>query len=173
MLSKHDYEREYLDDELGHRKDCAMKPIDYFKLQAKNLFRDFKTKTPYRDEVDGNTYYKYEPRYFDVDSIILSFDWDEETFSLMNAQHTIAVLAGFRKWTDMSKASETELELAKLVFDNQDKINAEEWEMYIDRAELENSMTFDAASRLEIYKQVFLNVEGHRSDFADFRLAKT
>lgn len=150
-----------------------MKPIDYFKLQAKNLFRDFKTKTPYRDEVDGNTYYKYEPRYFDVDSIILSFDWDEETFSLMNAQHTIAVLAGFRKWTDMSKASETELELAKLVFDNQDKINAEEWEMYIDRAELENSMTFDAASRLEIYKQVFLNVEGHRSDFADFRLAKT
>lgn len=150
-----------------------MKPIDYFKLQAKNLFRDFKTKTPYRDEADGNTYYKYEPRYFDVDSIVLSFDWDEETFSLMNAQHTIAVLAGFRKWTDMSKASETELELAKLVFDNQDKIDAEEWEMYIANFERDNMTTVDAESKLEIYKHVFLNVEGHSSAFGDFRLKKT
>ena len=149
-----------------------MKPIDYFKLQAKNLFRDFKTKTPYRDEGDGNTYYKYEPKYFDVDSVVLDFDWDEETFSLMNAQHTIALMAGFRKWADLSKASETELELAKLLFDNQHKINAEEWEMYIASVESDNSTTFDAESRLEIYKQVFLNVEGHRSDFLDYRLTK-
>lgn len=150
-----------------------MTPIDYFKLQAKNLFRDFKTKTPYRDEVDGNYYYKYQPKYFDVDSVILSFDWDEESFSLMNAQHTIAVLAGFRKWTDLSKASATELELAKLVFDNQHKINADEWEMYIADAEFQNRTTFDAASRLEIYTQVFLNVKGHSSAFGDFRLSRT
>ncbi len=150
-----------------------MTPINYFKLQAKNLFRDFKTKTSYRDEVDGNSYYKYDPRYFDVDAIILAYDWNEETFSLMNAQHTIALMAGFRKWTDLSKASKSELELAKLVFDNQDKINAEEWEIYIADAEHQNKTTFDAPARLEIYKQVFLNVEGHRSDFADYRLIGT
>lgn len=147
-----------------------MTPVNYFKLQAKNLFRDFKTKTPYRDESDGNTYYRYEPKYFDVDGILLSYDWDEETFSLMNAQHTIALMAGFRKWTDLSKASDTELELAKLLFDNDDKINAEEWEMYIADAEFQNNTTFDAASRLEIYTHVFLNVEGHSSAFASYRL---
>lgn len=150
-----------------------MKPVDYFKLQAKNLFRDFKTKTPYRDEADGNTYYQYEPKYFDVDAIVLDYDWDEETFSLMNAQHTIALMAGFRKWTELSKASKIELELAKLLFDNQNKINEEEWKMYIENVERDNMTTFDTASKLEIYKQVFLNVEGHQSDFLDYRLIRT
>ncbi len=62
-----------------------MTHIEYFKLQAKNLFRDYKTKTSHVDEADGNSYYKYDPKYFDVDAIFVDYDWDEEAFSLMNA----------------------------------------------------------------------------------------
>ena len=50
-----------------------MTHIEYFKLQAKNLFRDYKTQTSYIDYVDGNSYYKYDPKYFDVDSIFLDY----------------------------------------------------------------------------------------------------
>ncbi len=48
-----------------------MTHIEYFKLQAKNLFRDYKTKTSHVDEADGNSYYKYDPKYFDVDAIFV------------------------------------------------------------------------------------------------------
>jgi hypothetical protein len=149
-----------------------MRPIEYFKLQAKNLFRDYKTQSSYIDDVDGNSYYKYDPAYFDIDAIFVDYDWDEENFSLMKAQHLIALMAGFRKWTDLLKASETEMELAKLLFDNQDKISLDEWEMYIAGAEDDNKTTFDPASRIEIFKQVFVNVEGHSSPFPDYRLNK-
>ena len=63
-----------------------MTHIEYFKLQAKNLFRDYKTQTSYIDYVDGNSYYKYDPKYFDVDSIFSDYHgffdegWDEEIF---------------------------------------------------------------------------------------------
>lgn len=146
--------------------------IDYFKLQAKNLFRDYKTKTPYIDEVDGNTYYSYTPKYFDIDTIFCEYDIDEENFSLMNAQHIIAKVVGFNKWIDLIKSSKLELELAKLLFDNQDKINIEEWDMYITGVERDNQTTFDIGSRLEIFKHVFVNVEGHKSMFSDYRLNK-
>ena len=63
-----------------------MDKIAYFKLQAKNLFRDFKTQT--FDE-EGLT--RYAPRFFkDIDDILLSYDVDEENFKLMNAQHLIS-----------------------------------------------------------------------------------
>jgi hypothetical protein len=150
-----------------------MTPIDYFKLQAKNLFRDYKTKAPYIDEADGNSYYKYDPKYFDVDAILIDYGWDEEGFSLMNAQHIIALMVGFRKWTDLSKASEVELELAKLLFDNQDKIHVEDWKMYIAGVERDHKTTYEPESRLEIFKQVVVNAEGHSSPFPDYRLSTT
>jgi len=88
----------------------------------------------------------------------------------MKAQHLIALMIGFRKWADLLNASDAELELAKLLFDNQDKIHIEDWEMYIADAERDNKTTFDSESRLEIFKQVFVNVEGHISPFPDYRL---
>jgi hypothetical protein len=147
-----------------------MAHIEYFKLQAKNLFKDYKTQTTYIDDVDGNSYYKYDPKYFDIDGIFLDYDRDEENFSLMKAQHLIALMIGFGKWADLLNASDAELELAKLLFDNQDKINIEDWEMYIADAERDNKITFDPESRLEIFKQVFVNVGGHISPFPDYRL---
>jgi hypothetical protein len=145
-----------------------MTQIDFFKLQAKNLFKDYQTKKKSPDAAIGN--YEYDPKYFDIESIILHFDIDEEDFTLMKAQHLIAQIVGFRKWTDMLKADESEVELAKLLFDNQHKISAEDWEMYIWGAERDNNTTYDSSFRLEIFKQVFLNVEGHASTFPDFRL---
>jgi hypothetical protein len=149
-----------------------MTHIEFFKLQAKNLFRDYKTQTSCIDNVDGNSYYTYDPKYFDIERIFLDYDWDEENFSLMKAQHLIALMLGFEKWADLLKASDAELELAKLLFDCQDKIDLEDWRMYIAGAEFDNNRTFNTEDRIEIFKSVFANVDGHSSPFGDYRLDK-
>jgi hypothetical protein len=146
--------------------------IEFFKLQAKNLFRDFKTKTPYFDNVIEDYLYEYNPKHFDIAWIVPDFDIDEDDFSLMKAQHIIANMVGFRKWTDLLMASGAQQELAKLLLENQDKISLEDWEMYIQGAEYDNRTTFDDELRLEIFKEVFLNVEGHQSPFKVYRLNK-
>ena len=70
------------------------------------------------------------------------------------------------------KASETELELARLLFDYQDKIDLEDWRMYIAGAEFDNKTTFNTGERIEIFKNVFANVDGHSNPFGDYRLDK-
>lgn len=147
-----------------------MTPIDYFKLQAKNLFKDYKTQTPPTSEDD---YYEYHPTYFDIIGIFLAFvDLDEENFTLMKAQHVIAQLAGFYKWTDMLKAGPAELELGKLLFDNQHKISTDEWAIYLNIGESDYNITYTAEQRLEIFQDVFANVDGHDSFGQDFRLPR-
>ena len=96
-----------------------MIPIDYFKLQAKNLHKDFKTKSPVLDKSTTAFLYEYTPKYFDIEMIIADFGIDEYNFSLMNAQHVIAKIANFDKWADLLKASPAELELAQLLYDYQ------------------------------------------------------
>lgn len=147
-----------------------MTHIAYFKRQAKNLFKDYKTRTPYIDNVSGNSCYKYAPQYFDIENILCDYEYNEDDFSLMKAQHLIACMIGFYKWAALLKASEAELELAKLLFDNQDKVHIEDWEMYIAGVERDNKGTFDSESRLEIFKLVFLNGEPFESSFPDYRL---
>ena len=90
----------------------------------------------------------------------------------MKAQHIIALMVGFKKWDDLVKASKPELELARLLFDSQHKIGIEDWEMYIAHAERENKTTFDPEARLEIFKTVFADVDGHYNLFPDYRLSK-
>ncbi|WP_424244246.1 hypothetical protein Dip510_001447 [Elusimicrobium posterum] len=143
------------------------KTTEYFKSQAKNLFRDYKTKFFNQKE----DIYDYKPRFFDINQIVLDFDIDEEgKFTLMNAQHIIAVMAGFHKWTDLIKASDVELELAKLLFDNQDKIGIDEWEMYISRLGYDNKTFFQPEEQIEIFKTVFANEDGHSSMTGDYRI---
>lgn len=149
-----------------------MKTIEYFKLQAKNLHKDFKTQKPYFDPSLGDNLFEYTPKFFDVDALVTDFDIDEDDFTLMNAQHLIAKLVGFIKWTEMLKASPTELELAKLLFDNQHKIRNEEWEFYILDMENENNVILDDEDKLDIFKTVFADVDGHQSAGYDYRLAK-
>lgn len=132
----------YLDNNLDSMKGCIMNYIDYFKRQAKNLFKDYKTKKPC---IDGDlTYYEYDPKYFDIDAIFCNFGnlasvfcdcgkyIDEENFTLMNAQHIIALMVGFEKWGELIKASELKLRTAKLLLENQDKISIENWKLYLE-----------------------------------------
>lgn len=146
-----------------------MTHTEFFKLQAKTLFRDYQTKKKSPDAAIGD--YEYNPKYFDIGGVILYFDLDEDDFSLMKAQHIIANMVGFSKWAELAKASEPELELAKLLFDNQDSVSPDDWQMYIFGTERDNNTTFDPETRLEIFKLVFLDGGYERLSVSDnFRL---
>jgi hypothetical protein len=98
-------------------KDCIMKNIEYFKLQAKNLHKDFATQTFDQDE----GVYDYDPKYFDISQIVFDFDIDEKAkFTLMNAQHIIANMVGFEKWADLAKLPDYELAKLREFLENHD-----------------------------------------------------
>lgn len=141
--------------------------IDFFKQQAKNLLKDYNTRV--YDEDEG--LYEYSPRFFnDIDDIIMNFDIDEEgSFTLMNAQHVIARLAGFHKWTELIKASEPALELGKLLLKNRqiyqekqgyftdlvESMIVADWKEY----EQQYLKDLDDEAKLEVFKKVFLDEE--------------
>lgn len=147
-----------------------MKTIEYFKLHAKNLHKDFRTQKPYYDPTYGRDLYQYTPKYFDVDALALDFDIGEDNFTLMNAQHYIARLAGFTKWTEMLKATPSALQLSKLLFENMHKVSILEWEIYLSAEEREKGYLFDDEDKLEIFQIVFADVDGHQTDGFDYRL---
>lgn len=132
-----------------------MNTIDFFKFQAKNLHKDFKTRKLVFNNEFGELSYEYEPKYFDVELVIQDFKLDEEKLTLMKAQHAIAQIAGFRKWTDLIKASEPDLKIAKILYDNQDIIDVRMWLDYITDAEKMNQTIFDSETKLSICEQVF------------------
>lgn len=144
--------------------------IEYFKLQAKNLLKDYKTR--YFDP--ENSFYEYHPKFFDIERIFQDLDLNDFesnfSFTLMNAQHVIAQLAGYSSWNALLKATSTELELAHLLYDNAHKISLEEWEMYLSAIERDNQIKLNEEWILEIFKQVFLNSDEHRSDFVPYRI---
>lgn len=130
-----------------------MNKISYFKLQAKKFLRDFKTQ-----KKDQEGIYFYSPKFFkDINDIIVSFDIDEDNFTLMNAQYIISNLAGFDKWSDLLEASPEALELGELLFNNRNKGGdvdlTEDWNMYL---AMNGFQDFDDASKLEIFNIVFL-----------------
>lgn len=126
-----------------------MDKISYFKRQAKNLLRDFKTP-----KKDTNGICAYSPKFFhDIDDLIDSFDIDEEHFTLMNAHHLIAHLAGFKNWSDLLHASDAALELGELLLNNRDDLLLESWNMYL---YCNNFQNIADESKLDIFKMVFL-----------------
>ena len=135
-----------------------MDKIAYFRLQAKNLMRDFRTQT-----LDEEGLTRYSPKFFnDIDDILLSYNVDEENFTLMEAQHLIANLAGFDKWAELLRASDDALELGKLLLDKRgERLLAsftsslvDDWKMYLHGNRLEHLSDKD---KLVIFKAVFLN----------------
>jgi hypothetical protein len=86
--------------------------------------------------------------------IISDFSIDEENFSLMNAQHVIAKIANFDKWSELLSASTAELELAKLLYEHQNKIDLVGWKFYIADAQSMNETELDAEIQVDIFKQV-------------------
>lgn len=147
-----------------------MNTIDYFKLQAKNLFRDYKTKKPVFDGAIDDYLYEYDPKYFDIDSIVCDFDLNEDNFSLMKAQHIVAIMAGFEKWADFLKASATELAIAKLLFDNQNKFSLDDWYFFLDGTEELNNKVFDIEEQLVLLRDVFIKIETDHNTSSSYRL---
>lgn len=95
-----------------------MKNIDYFKLQAKNLLKDYQTR--YLSE--NGELYEYEPKFFDIIGIFLEYgimDDDKNfEFKLGNAQHLIAQMAGFDNWHNLINATEIEQSDARKLLEN-------------------------------------------------------
>ena len=122
-----------------------MSIIDYFKLQAKNLMRDWETH-----QEDGELGYVYSPRYFDIGGLLDYFEEDETKFCLQRAQHLIAKLVGFRKWDNLIHARDEKQRFAKTVFSgliaSNDLITAyDEWQDYcysngIDELDIKNQI---------------------------------
>lgn len=148
-----------------------MKPIEYLKLQAKNLHRDFKTQTSSFDPKLRRNVYEYDPKYFKIDLLIADFNINEEKFTLMNAQHIIAKLCGLDKWIDFSQASPAKIELSVKLYNNMDRIEIRDWDDYVSRVENENEVALDDEFKLQIFTEVFL--EGEQNVFYDdYRLLK-
>lgn len=148
-----------------------MNTINYFKLQAKNLHKDFKTKTPVLDKASTTFLFEYTPKYFNIEMIISNFDIDEENFSLMKAQHVMAKIAGFDKWASLLQTPESELELAKLLYDNQNKIDRIGWDFYI--AQSMNEIELDAEIQADIFQQVVVDENIFDTEIESYLLKHT
>ena len=136
-----------------------MANVEFFKQQSKNFLKDYKTRVFNEDE----GFYDYSPRYFqDIDELLYDFGFrEDDSFSLMNAQHIVASLAGFHKWNDLIKASEPMLEIGKLLLMNRAAYQEREgghivddWQWY----QFKHLKSFDDNSKLEIFKMVFFNI---------------
>lgn len=148
-----------------------MKPIEFLKLQAKNLHRDFKTQTSSFDQELHHNVYDYDPKFFKFDLLVNDFNINEEKFTLMNAQHIIAKLCGLEKWTDFVNASPAKIELSILLYTNMDKLEVRDWDGYISQIEIENEVKFDDEFKLQIFKEGFLDWQQDIS-YDDYRLSK-
>lgn len=133
--------------------ECCMDKISYFKLQAKNLFRDFKTQ-----QVDGDGIYFYSPRFYDdIDDLILSYDIDENHFTLMNAQHLIANLAGFNNWCALLHASDAALELGQLLLENRNRFCwpvLDGWDWWLNYSNLQDESD---ETKVELFREFFMS----------------
>ncbi|TKC00010.1 hypothetical protein [Pedobacter cryotolerans] len=148
-----------------------MTPIEYLKLQAKNLLKDFKTQTSSFDPKLQRNLYEYDPRFFKIDLLINDFDINEEKFQLGNAQHVIAKLCGLDKWQDLSKASPAKIELSILLYTNMDRLEVRDWDQYVLDIETANNVKLDDDFKLQIFKEGFLERE-QDVFYDDYRLSK-
>jgi hypothetical protein len=148
-----------------------MTPIEYLKLQAKNLHKDFKTQTSSFDPKLRRNVYEYGPKFFKFDLLVNDFNINEEKFKLGNAHHVIAKLCGLNKWTDLLKASPAKIELSILLYTNMDKVEVRDWDEYVSRVETENKVKLDDDFKLQIFTEVFLERE-QDVYYDDYRLLK-
>ena len=86
---------------------------------------------------------------------MIDFNLDEEKLTLMKAQHAIAQMAGFEKWTVLIKTSETDLKIAKILYENQHKVDSLMWLFYLTEVEEMNQTIFDSETKLAICEDAF------------------
>lgn len=144
-----------------------MTNIEYFKKQAKNLYQDYKTRHLSKD----GEIYEYDSKYYDIASIFLDYDIFDDApdfeFSLMKAQHLIAKLLEFKNWDDLIKATDTQLEIAKIklgcfTVDNYNPSKIDDYEFFMGEAEDNSGTTFDDETKLEMAKY-YIKGEGQEN----------
>ena len=96
-----------------------MNTIDFFKLQSKNLHRDFKTRKLVFDNEFGGLSYEYEPKHFDIELVIYHY------------------------------------KIAKLLYENQHKVDLPMWLFYLAEVEEMNQTIFDSKTKLAICEDAF------------------
>ncbi|MDN3586074.1 hypothetical protein QWY86_05310 [Pedobacter aquatilis] len=148
-----------------------MTPIEYLKLQAKNLHKDFKTQTSSFDHKLRRNVYQYDPKFFKIDLLIDDLNINEEKFKLGNAQHVIAKLCGLEKWTDLLKASPAKVELSVLLYTNMDKCEVRDWDQYLTNIETENNAKLDDDFKVQIFNEGFLKWQ-EDVYYEDYRLTR-
>ena len=122
--------------------------IKYFKSQAKKFYKDFQTQ--YKQE--GEDIYSYSPKFWlDIDDIIVSFNIEEEDFSLMKAQHIIAYLADFQSWNELLHANIFRLEIGYYLIEHRQNNALDEWQWYEPQLD-----EIDDSGKLDVFMQVFL-----------------
>lgn len=137
-----------------------MEDIVFFRLQSKNMLKDVRTIY-----LDSDGYYNFKPKYFDdLYDILYDFKFyakdigeGKQTFSLMNAQHIVANLVGFKSWNALIKANKTMLWIARSLFEHlNDSFDGypyvDVWNDYYHK----NLKNVDDESVLKIYKYTFL-----------------
>ena len=150
----------------NHKQEAIMADVEFFKQQAKNLSEDFNNRVFKENE----GFYYYNPRFFgDIDDIVLAFDIDEtKPLPSEKAQYIIARLAGFDNWAELTDASETILEIGKLLFsnretyqkrqglffNNEDTIIVQNWKLF----EVLYFKDSDDKEKLETFKKLFLEI---------------
>ena len=108
-----------------------MSNLEFFKKQSKNFLKDWKSQKKIV-ETDGNVYFRYFPKFFDIKDWFSYFELsakDEQDVKLSHAQHYIAKIAGFKKWKDLIAASEKELIYAEIKLRNfKNSMNLIQWD---------------------------------------------
>lgn len=104
-----------------------MTHLEYFKFQAKNLLHDRK----YFLKNDVTPELKEKSKFFGHDLYLTSTFLCETEFPLARAQHYVAKLADFSKWSDLAASSEVELLLARIIYDGIDcSYDLRHWRLY-------------------------------------------
>jgi len=143
-----------------------MSNLEFFKNQSKKFFKDWKSQKKIV-ETDGNVYFRYSPKFFDIKDWFSYFELstkDEQDVKLSRAQHYIAKIAGFKKWTDLIAASEKELIYAEIKLRNfKNSMDLIQWDFLEKDYELAD---LDIDSKIEYAKQFFrgVNVTGFEGE---------
>lgn len=132
-----------------------MQPIKFFKLQAKNLYKDYKTQ--FLNTEHEIHIFDYSPKYFDINGIVVSYDYEEieaVSFGLMKAQHLFSWLLGFEKWSDLINAPVEKQELLVVLFKN--KFDIEEWSSHISETNSMNAIKLTYEEQIELLNEHYI-----------------
>lgn len=130
-----------------------MTHIEFFKLQAKNLLHDW-------NEYKANKLtkeLKAKSKFFGHDLFKCTLLINEKEFPLARAQHYVAKLAGFSKWTELIKENEEGLLLARIIYEGLNcSHDIEIWETY-----LVNSIFYEVTrdKQIQLARRFFIRHE--------------